>query len=191
MGKRNLSKSDILEILIDVQQLLDAEIEKSMKSLEKNKSVRCLKKVKKRVDKMAKYLPKMKNTTSRTDYSNNGFSIPTKISKELQTFLQVDTDILTRDEVQSAISAYINIKPDEEREKILRWSHLNTGKDLRSPDNKKIILPDKKLAALLHYEDYKKSVKNGEILTKTNEVVEDDSLYYYVMMKLLSYHFEK
>jgi len=179
MVKIGITKECIIEDLDEISNILDIEIDKCMKSLDKNKSTRCLKKIKKRIDRLKRDVPRIKKKINRDDYSNSGFTKKMSISKELTSFLGVDKDTkLSRDDIQSALCTYINIKPNEAREKMTQWSYLNKeGRDLRDPTNKKIIIPDDKLAELLHYNEYCKQSST------------DNKLYYYVLMKLIQPHF--
>lgn len=186
-----ITKEDIVENLGEILEIVNKEIDRSEKSTEKTKSLRTLRKIKKRVERLKKDVPKIKRKNTRTDYSNNTFCVPMKISKELSNFLN-HPGPLSRDEVQCAISAYINIKIDEERDKILRWKHLNTiERDLRDETNLSIIIPDDKLSKLLGYDEYVKQVERGKIINKKGDVVTNSDLKYCIVTKLLQKHFEK
>ena len=121
-----------------------------------------------------------------------------EVSKELASFSGIKTNQLSREDVQCIISVYIYLNPEETREKMLKWKHLNTvGRDLRDSTNKRKIIPDAKLSKLLKDDKYKQDVKNGNITmipkkgTTEKRIVTDDSLYYYVIMKLIQPHFVK
>lgn len=189
----------LLSELDEISSLLDEEIEKRRKSTDKNRGIKFLRKIRKRVEITKKHVPKVKRKSQlNRDPTKSGFVIPYPISKELSEFLNVDPNSkLSRDDVQCAISAYIHIAPTESREKICRWEYLNKEKrDLRNIKNKRIVNPDDKLSSLLNYEQYKKDVKNGLITIKQKKSgdiipIIDDSLQYYVIMRLIQPHFKK
>ena len=112
--------------------------------------------------------------------------------------MQIDQNSsISREDAQCALSVYINIKPDEQREKSLKWKYLNPqNRDIRDPSNKRIIIPDSKLSKLLGYEEYKDKVQNGEIYINSKKLgqkvlVEDDKMEYYVMISLMQKLFLK
>lgn len=185
------TKEDIIQSIDDLLLDIDREIDRSEKSLDKSKSLRCLRYTKKSLLKIKKDIPKMRKKINRTDYSNSSFTIPLTLSQELSKFLQIDNDIkLSRSEVQCALSAYINIKIDEDRDRILKWDYLNkSGRDLRDETNGLIIIPDEKLSNLLNYEQYKNDVEKGLVKNKKGDLIIDDTLTYNIMIKLIQAHF--
>ena len=176
---------------------VDTELDKRRKSLGKDKGINAFRSIRKRVEGVKKHvskLPKRAIVVNR----NGGLIMPFNITPELADFIQVDhTTKISRNHVQCALSAYININPEESRQKILRWKHLNSShRDLRDPSCKRIIMPDDKLSKLLDYEKYKKDVKQGLIHIKSKKlgqkvVVTDDKLEYYVIIRLIQHHFLK
>lgn len=85
----------------------------------------------------------------------SGFAKPTGLSSELCTFLGVDADTeLARTEVTKKITTYVK------------------DHDLQNPENKKIILPDAKLGALLN-------------------VPSDETLTYFNLQRYMKVHFKK
>ena len=110
-----------------------------------------------------------------------------------------DTTLCRRD-VTNAICVYSHLKPDESREHMLRWKHLNPdgARDLQNPKDRMAIIPDSALDKLLRFNKYKKDVKAG-LITKnvkdtktrvsTTVKVEEPILYYWVIQKLLSRHY--
>ena len=199
-NRKIITKESLEEEFNDLLTLVDTEIDKKRKSFEKNKGIRKLIQIKKRVESIRKHIPKMiKHSRSiNRDPSKNGFVIPTNISKELSKFLSIDPNTkLSRENVQCAISTYIHIDPEEDREKITRWKYLNPDfRDLRSVSNKRVIQPDDKLSSLLDYDKYREDVKKGLIEINNKKlgkkiVTSDDSLYYYILTKLIQKHFIK
>ncbi len=182
--------------LDEMKKMLDNEIEKRRKSLDKHKGTNFLRGIRKRIDRVEKHVPKLKKIRAISKDSKNGLSIPISITQEFSKFLKIDPDEkISRIDGQCALSAYINLKPDESREKILRWKYLNPhNRDLRDVNDKRIIHPNKKLSNLLNYDNYKKDVKKGLIKTnKKNEqiIVTDDKLEYRVVIRLFQIHFKK
>lgn len=187
--------------------LLDSEIDR--KSREKEKGARAFRKVRKIVVQMRKELPVVTRSKAARMQSSlrkgttSGITIQCQISEELANFLKVPPETrISRVDATRALCAYAHWKDDEKREEILRWQHLNpTGKrNLQNPQDKKSIIPDKALVKLLRYENYKKDIKNGKVTKKikdketgkTNVVqMTDDTLYYWVIQKLITIHFLK
>jgi hypothetical protein len=130
---------------------------------------------------------------------SQSFSIPRIPSAKLRDFLKLGPDDkVSQLEVAAALGAYVYIKPDEKREQVLRWKHLNsTGRDLRKPDRVSEILPDEKLAKLLDYDSYVEKVKEGEVFShrKDKETgrkhmvqITDSKLNRCVILKLIARH---
>ena len=159
------------------------------------------------MEKLERSLPKiMKKTRSNKNIKNN-FNKPVSISKELANFLKIDENSqLPREDINCAIFTYINFKPDETREKILKWKYLNWNsdnsspqRDLRDQTKKDVIIPDAILSNLLNYEKYKKDVneylkksslqkeENEEIpfLNKNGSHPKDDKLRFTSVIKLI------
>jgi len=198
--KRKLPIEKISEDLNEILLLVTDQIEKQRKSLEKNKGTRTLKSVKKKIEHALIYFPALekKFRPVKRDTSKSGFVVPFNISEELSDFLEIDsTSKLSRSDVQCALSAYIHLNDDEDREKILKWKYLNAlNRDLRDVKCKRIIKPDDKLSKLLNYEKYKIDVSKGLIFINNKKLdkkvaVVDDNLQYYVVMKLIQPHFIK
>lgn len=176
------------------------------KSKEGGTGVRELKSIRKAVEKLQKDTKKIaaKRPRNNTNSKNkkSGFSYKCRISKDLADFLHVTPDTtMTRKEVTNAMCAYVHVKDNEKREEMLEWGKkMNPGgkRNLQDPNDGMVILPDKPLAKLLNYDQYKKDVKAGKVETKrinkeTRMVemvtVEDPVLKYCTMQKLLSPHF--
>lgn len=187
--------------------LLDVEIDR--KSREKEKGVRSFRKARKLIFQMRKELPivtksKIARKQCSTRKTNNGgLVVMQSPSDELADFLGIEPETqISRIEAATAICVYAHYNPEDTREHVNRWKHLNPkGKrDLQNPSNKKALIPDKKLIKLLNYDKYRKDVKSGKIKVKrknkmtgkTEEVVvDDDTLFYYVIQRLISHHFQK
>ena len=188
LKKREINKDSVLKQLDDMYKILNDEIEKTMKSTDKNKNTRVLKKLKKRLEKIQKDLPKMKKKTTRTNFSNSGFVKTFPITKETSDFLMVDPNMnLSRDDLQCALTIYIHLDPEEEREKKLKWAYLNKEglRDLRNPKNRKLIYPDEALSSLLKYNEYKKNVDTGKEFNKKGIKILDSNMHYYTLTSLL------
>lgn len=200
--KRTVSVQSHIDDYNSLLDMLDREIER--KSKEREKGVRSLRKTRKRIERMKKDIPSViKSSRSgprKGNQKNNVFFVPRQITPEFAKFLQVPEDTkLTRVEATNAICVYANLKEDEERDEMKRWAYLNTdGRDLRNPEKRKVIVPDKALNKLLKYDAYKKDVARGKVQKyvrnketgiRSKVVVTDDSLYYWVIQRLLSVHF--
>ncbi len=185
--------------LDSIIKFIDKEIDKRRKSLDKNKGTKALRSIRKRVEESKKHVAKIKRGSRSgipRDTSKSGLLLKYNVTPELANFLHIDRDEkLSRSDVQCALSAYINLDPDEKRDRIMRWKHLNENhRDLRDNQNRRIINPDKPLSQLLNYEQYKKDVKNKIIFINNKKagekvVVTDDRLQYYVIMRLIQKHF--
>lgn len=144
--------------------------------------------------------PKIKRY-EKTRETSGGLKKRFAISDELAKFLDIDVNTrLSRQEVTCAICVYINLKDNESRPDMLRWSYLNPGgkRNLQNPFDKKIVRPDKKLSRLLHYREYKEQVDKGKITRQvfdkntrkyTRETVNQYSLYYSTIQSLINRHF--
>ena len=124
-------KESNVDILFDKLQLQFNDSQQILKTLHNN-----LKILYKEVLKERKELQKKSNKNSKKKKKKNnlsGFAVPTKITKELAEFLNLDHDTeISRTDVTSLICKYIK------------------DNNLQNPDNKKIILPDDKLKKLFN-----------------------------------------
>ncbi len=185
-------------------KLLDDEIDR--KSREKEKGTRTFQRIRKVVREIKRETPKIANAKRRVRVTGNrvsGFMIKYPVNEEGARFLQLDKGTpLSRRELTNAICVYAHRKPDEIRELMLKWDYLNLKgeRDLQKPGERMVILPDDTLTKLLRYEEYQKQVKAGKIIKRvkikeTGKTVEkiqtDDSLYYYVVQKLIGHLFDK
>lgn len=159
-------------------------------------------------EKITKIIKQMKKEVPLLKYKKHsklvvsGLKVKSLISDELCIFLQLPIETkISRMEVFNAICVYSHIKENESRENMLKWEYLNPKKrNLQNPRDKRSIIPDKSLSKLLRYSDYKKQVldnkitkniKNKETGEKETIIVNSDFLYYWVIQKLLSFHFIK
>lgn len=191
-SRRRVTKDVVLEEIDDLIEKIDNHIDKLRKTMGGQSGSRFLRGVRNRLIKIRKDTYRMKrNRTYRPDTTMY------EVSDELGSFLDLDDGgKISRLDLQWAMSAYIHLDVDETREGILKWKRLNPkNRDLRNPNDKKIITPDKKLDRLLGYQQYKKSVSRGEVYVrnkdKTLRRYDDDSLKYWVVMKLLQPHLTK
>lgn len=203
--KRTKTKPTVESHLKKYDELLDllaAEIEKKQSKSEPG--VRVLKRVSKELNVMRKQVPRICKTRGYPNKNSNrvsGFTLPCEISPELRKFLKLKNgDSVTRRDVTNALCVYVNLKDGEQRESMLKWAHLNSnGRDLRDEEYKMRIVPDKALANLLNYSQYRKDVKAGKILKERTdeegqsvmEAETDDSLYFRTIQKLIQSHIRK
>lgn len=183
-------------------RMLEEAIDKRKKKGEKG--TRIFVSVSKNLREMMHEVPKVAKSMKKRKPSNkqkvSGFGVKCTITDELAAFLQVKPGTtLTRTEITNGIYAYVKIAPEEEREGVLKWLYLNPdrSRNLQNQTNKTYILPDENLSKLLRYEEYKKDVRLGKILTKktnkeTKEVEDvvqtDDGLKYNIVQKLIQQH---
>ena len=124
-------KESNVDILFDKLQIQFNDSQQILKTLHNN-----LKILYKEVLKERKELQKKSNKNNKKKKKKNnlsGFAVPTKITKELAEFLNLDHDTeISRTDVTSLICKYIK------------------DNNLQNPDNKKIILPDDKLKKLFN-----------------------------------------
>ena len=131
--ENNEKKEEIstVDILFEKLQLQFTDSQQILKTLHNN-----LKILQKEVIKERKELLKKSNKNNKKKKKKNnlsGFAVPTKITKELAEFLNLDEKIeISRTDVTSLICKYIK------------------ENNLQNPDNKKIILPDDKLKKLFN-----------------------------------------
>nr|QBK85489.1 MAG: SWIB/MDM2 domain-containing protein [Marseillevirus LCMAC101] len=201
--RRKVTIETHLEKYDKLLELLNEHIDHLRKN--KEPGSRVFTTIRKAVRELHKEAPKIANSR-RKPISNNqnkvsGFVLQCQLSPELTDFLQVNHDTtLCRRDVTNAICVYSHLKPDEEREHMLRWEYLNPkGKrNLQNPKERMAIVPDSSLAKLLRYNKYKKDVKAGHITKNvkdkktqltTTVTVTEPTLYYWVIQKLLSVHY--
>lgn len=184
---------------------LDKEIER--RSDMKEKGVRVLKGIKKRLERMQKEVLILSKTKRPRNPDapkrKGGFMMEKRISEELAKFLHLDPEtLINRVDATNAICYYARVKDGENRESMKRWESLNPDgkRNLQDPNNKKAILPDKALKKLLHYDEYVKDVKAGKVTKKSRNketgskedvLVDDHQLYYWTVQKLINRHFVK
>jgi len=118
-----------VDILFDKLQLQFNDSQQILKTLHNN-----LKILYKEVLKERKELLKKSNKNNKKKKKKNnlsGFAVPTKITKELAEFLNLEEDAeISRTDVTSMICKYVK------------------DNNLQNPENKKIIIPDEKLSKL-------------------------------------------
>lgn len=182
---------------------IDAEIDRLKKGPEKSKGIKFLRGIRKDVvqlQKKAKRLVKAKRTVSRKGKGKSGFDKKCSITSELASFLKIEEDKqISRIDATRAICVYIHLDPSaENKPDSIPWQYLNKGgkRNLQDKNNRRVVLPDEKLAKLLRYDQYRKDIKARKVNRvdkKTGKTVKvtDDKLYYYVVNKLIQCHFIK
>uniref|UniRef100_A0A6C0JQL7 DM2 domain-containing protein n=1 Tax=viral metagenome TaxID=1070528 RepID=A0A6C0JQL7_9ZZZZ len=132
------------------------------------------------VENKKKYVPKTANIEESK--KKGGFDKPVKISKELQTFLKLDSPETTRRNVTLALNSYVHLNKEKTDEHHSTWEYLNPNdRDLRDPKDKRVVKleNDKDFAELLRYDEYIENVKLDKIfkdhkLEKYNQMVESE-----------------
>jgi chromatin remodeling complex protein RSC6 len=186
----NQDLEDIKKLVDDHKNNKDKEVQKILKDISKKADS-----AKKNVG----ALTKKKGTGTTGKSSVSGFRLNKTITKELADFLGIEeTAQISRLDATRAICVYVHRNSDEPREHMNKWAYLNKdGRNLQDPNNKKNIIPDKALSTLLRYEQYKKDVAAGKILSskankkKAGQKVTDPALKYSTVQVLISQHFLK
>jgi chromatin remodeling complex protein RSC6 len=186
----NQELDEIKKLVDDNKNNKDKDVQKILKDISKKADA---------AKKNLNALTKKKGTGSTGKTSVSGFRLNKTITKELATFLGIEEDAqISRLDATRAICVYVHKNPDEKRDTMLKWAHLNkNGRNLQDPANKKNIVPDKELSTLLRYEQYKKDVAAGKILSskankkKAGQKVTDPALKYSTVQVLISQHFLK
>lgn len=169
-----------------------------------NKGVKGFKHVRKVCVTLRDKAPKLaKQKRKKSENAKSGFKIPYLVSDELCKFLKLPNgSAVTRVDATRGITVYANLKDDEARPAILKWKHLNAGgkRNLQSPEDKTVIVPDASLKKLLRYNQYVKDVKAGKITKRSKNketgkmeqvVVKTPELKYYTIQKLIQPHFKE
>jgi len=179
--------------------IVDEEIEKKQKSREPG--IRAMQTIRKQIKELEGETSKISNVKRKNNNSKkvSGFSLKCKITDELADFMKIPKGSTpTRIEITNAICAYAHVKPDEKKEQILKWAHLNPGgkRNLQDPKNKMSIIPDQKLKKLLGYDKYIKEVNDKKVFKnvtnkdtgrKEKVLVTDPILSYSVIQKLIQH----
>lgn len=122
-------EQSIVDILFEKLQLQFNNSQQIIKTLQNNVKILHKEVLKERKNLNKKITKNNKKKKKRNSLS--GFAIPTKISKELATFLNIDeNEKISRTSVTSLTCKYVK------------------DNNLQNPDNKKIIIPDDKLKTL-------------------------------------------
>lgn len=180
---------------------IEQEIDKKRKA--KEPGVKTLLMIKTKLNQMKKQVPRL---TKRKDVPisdesgektrKNMFTSLYTPNEKLAAFLK-SSEPVKRSDVISAIFAYIHFKPDETRETMLRWKHLNPTceRDLRSKTKPGVIEPDETLRNLLNIDEYVASVTSGHVNKRSknresgvyeNVQVADVELRFWVISKLIT-----
>jgi len=191
--KVKVSLESVMKEIEEMNRILDEEIEKRKKTLNKNKGLNTFRNIKNKLKHLEKTIPKISKKTRITTNNKNNFDKKVLVSEDLATFMQIDKLIpITRQEISCALFTYIHLSPDETREKMLKWKYLNEStRNLQDPAKRDLIIPDEQLSQLLKYDEYKKNCDNKLIKNKKGEVVTDCSLRYTTILKLIQPHIIK
>jgi len=188
-----LTFNSYLETIDEVIAILDGEID-NLSSGDKCR-VKMLRSARKLLRKTKSSSYKIVGQKKPRGEGKGGFSKGYSVSDELTEFLQLEPGThVSRIDATRAICVYAYLRPEENREQMLKWAFLNeNNRDLQDPKNKRAIIPDEKLRVLLRYDEYAQNVRDGKI-TKTMAggrvvTVTDPLLYYWVIQKLLQSHF--
>jgi len=207
--KRKRTKINLetyIEKITHAVKKCDVEIERlSSNPSGERKGIKTLKSVRRTLLDLETKAPKLTKLRRRYKMSgtirkNSGLTTPQNISDELREFLKIEEGRnLSRIEVTRAINSYINIKKDERRPSILEWAYLNPNhRNLQNEKDKRIIFPDKPLAKLLRYAEYKKAVASSKITEahknkitglKETKIVTSSDLHYRTVQKLIQVHY--
>lgn len=154
--RRKMDKTGFMEIIDSLIELNDKQIEASRRSEKKVAGVKHLNRISKDLTKLRGYANKLiKEKRATSSNTSSGFLKPVGISKELCKFTGWKEDEMkSRVEVTKFICEYIKTK------------------ELQNPKDKREIVPDKKLAALLSY-----------------DAKEHGTLKYYMIQTLMKRHF--
>lgn len=177
---------DFDTVINELQEVID-ELKKSGDT----RGIRKFQTLKKKLIKLRKSTRYLRTKKNKQSSSPRKPPQKKKISKELAEFLhdKEGAEYSTED-VLNAIYVYIKIKDGEDREKMLKWKHLNPdGRNLQKKDDGTIIEPDETLSSLLRYPEYCEKVANGEITRKKNGesvTLEDDSMRYTTLRRLIN-----
>ncbi len=209
LAKRKRTKINLesyIEKINEAVKKCDVEIERlSSNPTGERKGIKTLKSVRRTLLDLETKAPKLTKLRRRYKMSgnvrkNSGLTTPQNISDELREFLKIEKGRnLSRIEVTRAINSYINIKKDEKRPSILEWAYLNPNqRNLQNLKDKRIIFPDKPLAKLLRYAEYKKAVASKQITEahknkitglKETKIVTSSDLHYRTVQKLIQVHY--
>lgn len=169
--RRKVTIDTVNEDFDELYKFIEAEIDRQRSLKDQNggrqvpgSNIKFLRSALKRTRKLHNDIPKIakKQRAPRKGAQQSGFTKQVPISDEMADFLGVEHGTrMSRVECTKGLHTYI-------------LEHK-----LQKPGNGRIILPDDKLAKVLHYN--KKSKENGG----------DGPLYYYVMQKLIQQHFLK
>lgn len=196
--RKKVTMENYLERYDELLKILDGEVER--KQREREKGARIFRSIRKTVRELKSDAPKLANSKRKVSTGEkrvSGLELKCHITDELADFMKLEHGSTpSRNDITNAICAYIHLKPDETREQVLEWSHLNPGgkRNLQNPQDRMKIIPDNALSKLLGYEQYKNDVLQGKVKeTTTNKktrkretvTVTDPSLKYYVVQRLI------
>lgn len=171
------------ELLKAAEELLEHQQQSTEKGREVNR-IRRVVKYAKQMQKLSERYMVPKQETGKREIKQR----PRVLTNDCADFLQVphDTEMQPLD-VFSALNAYICYNP--KKPSMERWKYLNEeGRDLHEG---RIIRPDETLNQLLHYDEYCQNVAAGIEKKKDGTVIEDDTFYHTLILKLMYKHLFK
>ena len=152
-------KESVLKLIDELSESINTEITERRESNSKVKGIRYLRSLNKQLKKIRSHsnrVMKTKNKKPRKVNQNSGFLKPVQISKDLSSFTGFD-GLVSRVDVTKYICKYIK------------------DNELQNPEDRRQIVPDKKLSSLLNYD------------SKTAE----QPLTYFRIQSLMKDHFVK
>ena len=152
-------KESVLKLIDELSESINTEISERRESNSKVKGIRYLRSLNKQLKKIRSHsnrVMKTKNKKPRTVNQNSGFLKAVQISKDLSTFTGFE-GLVSRVDVTKYICKYIK------------------DNNLQNPEDRRQIVPDKKLSSLLNYD------------SKTAE----QPLTYFRIQSLMKDHFVK
>ena len=152
-------KESVLKLIDELTESINTEISERRETNSKVKGIRYLRSLNKQLKKIRSHsnrVMKTKNKKPRKANQNSGFLKPVQISKDLSTFTGFE-GLVSRVDVTKYICKYIK------------------DNELQNPEDRRQIVPDKKLSSLLNYD------------SKTAE----QPLTYFRIQSLMKDHFVK
>lgn len=171
-----------------------------------HKAIQSLSALEKELSYISKRLgPMLRRHRRPSSKENNILMKNVDVSPELAKFLGLKKgQQISRSTVNRAITTYVNVKdmanPKPGQEEWIKRLNPGGKRNLQSPEDRSVIVPDKALNQLLGYDAYVKRVaggkefrfqKNKETRERTRVKVTSPELTYSVLQHLLAAHYPK